>query len=177
MSNLNSGPEFSREIRTRPLPAEPVLLEANEAERAALSKRFGITRIDALTASVSLENTAKAVTAKGSLSAQIIQSCAVSGEDFPVSIDEKMNLRFVPPVTYSGDPDIEIELTPEELDEVEFTGDSFDLGEAVAQTLGLAIDPYAEGPNADDFRAKHDLSEGEKANPFAALAGLKKERD
>jgi hypothetical protein len=51
----------------------------------------------------------------------------------------------------------------------------FDLGEAVAQTLGLAIDPYAEGPNADAARkAAGIVAEGEQDGPMAALlAALK----
>jgi hypothetical protein len=36
--------------------------------------------------------------------------------------------------------------TPDALTRLLFTGDSFDMAGERAQTLGLAIDPYAEGP-------------------------------
>ncbi|MEM8726635.1 MAG: DUF177 domain-containing protein, partial [Pseudomonadota bacterium] len=69
-----------------------------------------------------------------------------------------------------------IELDAEDCDEIEYAGDMFDLGEAVAQTLGLAIDPYAEGPNADAARkAAGIVEEGEQDGPLAAaLTALKK---
>jgi hypothetical protein len=72
---------------------------------------------------------------------------------------------------------IELELEADDCDEIEYSGDMFDLGEAVAQTLGLAIDPYAEGPGADAARkAAGIVAEGEQEGPLAALlAGLKKD--
>lgn len=52
-----------------------------------------------------------------------------------------------------------------------------DLGEAVAQSLGLAIDPYAIGPDADTARKEVGIvQEGEQEGPLAAaLAALKKD--
>ncbi|HEX4848020.1 MAG TPA: DUF177 domain-containing protein, partial [Novosphingobium sp.] len=95
------------------------------------------------------------------------------GEDLAVRIDEPLTLRFVP----SGESpagDEEIELAAEELDDIEMENGRFDLGEAVAQTLALAIDPYLEGPNAEEFRRKAGiLSEGE-GGAFAALKNLLK---
>ncbi len=50
----------------------------------------------------------------------------------------------------------------------------FDLGEAVAQSLALAIDPYAVGPSAEQARKDAGLGDEAASGPFAALAGLKK---
>ena len=83
-------------------------------------------------------------------------------------------MRFVPPPG-AITPDEEIELTAEDCDEIEYEGTAFDLGEALAQTLALAIDPFAEGPNADAFRAQHGLDGETPTGPFAALAALKKD--
>ncbi len=69
-------------------------------------------------------------------------------------------------------PDEEIELEESELDEIPYEGDRFDLGEAVAQSLALAIDPFACGPDADRVRQEVGLAEPEKENPFAKLKGL-----
>jgi uncharacterized metal-binding protein YceD (DUF177 family) len=108
-----------------------------------------------------------------------MQPCAISAEDFPVSIDTPVDLRFVEdsgrPMT--EDEALEIELEADDCDEIAFTGEMFDLGEAVAQTLGLAIDPYAEGPNADAARkAAGIVAEGEQDGPLAEmLAALKKD--
>ena len=86
-------------------------------------------------------------------------------------IDEPLALRFVParPVEVE-----ELELEADALDEIEFEGHSFDLGEAVAQSLALAIDPYAIGPEADRVRKEAGLLDEAASGPFAALAALKK---
>ena len=167
-------PEFSRMVRARPLPPQEASIEANEAERAALASRFDVVRIESLRAEVALVADGAAVDATGTMTAQLIQLCAVSEEEFPVRIEEPLALRFVPEAR-QVDPDEEAELPGDEPDEIEYTGDAFDLGEAVAQTLGLAIDPYAEGPNADAARKEAGIvQEGESEGPLAELLrGLK----
>lgn len=166
-------PEFSRPVDPRKLDAKPLVLEASEAERAALAQRFALVSVGSLKAEISLEPDGNAIAARGGLTAAIVQSCAVSGEDLPVSIAENINVRFVPQGA-PFKPDEEIELSADELDEIEYTGTRFDVGEAVAQTLGLAIDPFAEGPGAEKAREDGLVSTPEASGPFAALAALKR---
>jgi len=170
-----SESEFSRMVRRKPLPGAPVEIEASEAERAALAKRFGIGAIERLRAVLDLSEKGTAVLAEGTLSADIVQACAVSGEDFAHTIEEELALRFVPAERPADEPDIEIELDTGDLDEIEYEGENFDLGEAVAQSLGLAIDPYAEGPDADAAREDAGIaSDDAPSGPLAeALRGLK----
>nr|ALG05335.2 hypothetical protein 5H7_034 [uncultured bacterium 5H7] len=175
MSGPAAGaPEFSRIVDTRSLGNEALRLEADEGERRALAQRFGIVGIDALTATVELEPVKAGIAAGGRLEARIVQACAISGEDLPVTISEALSLRFVP-ARGPGRPDEELELDAGDLDEIEFTGTQFDLGEAVAQSLALAIDPFLEGPNAEEFRKNSGYFGEERENPFAALAKLKKQ--
>jgi len=166
-----SGPELSRLVDLRQIIDKPVAIEASEKERAALARRFALVRIDRLEADVALDVDGEAVNAKGRLRAAVVQSCAISGDDLAATIDEPITLRFVPDkeVTES-----EIELEERELDEIPFTGTAFDLGEAVAQSLALAIDPYAVGPGAERVRQDAGLLDPAAAGPFAALAALKK---
>jgi uncharacterized metal-binding protein YceD (DUF177 family) len=168
------APEFSRIIDLRYISADPIRLEPTETERRRLAGRFSITAITTMQADLRLDREPEAVTAKGRLTAEIVQACAISGEDFPVSIDEAVALRFVPdtgsaPVA----PDEEIEITATDCDEIIYSGPSFDLGEAIAQTLALAIDPFAEGPEADRARREYGLDGGSASGAFAALAALK----
>ena len=167
-------PEFSRPIDLREIGNAPVHLEADEAERRRLAGRFGISSISSLTANVTLIPEGAVVRADGRLKAQIMQACAVSGEDFPVLVDEPVSLRFVP-MTATHTPDEEIELDAADCDEMEYEGTSFDLGEAIAQSLALAIDPFAEGPNAEAARKAAGLSEEGASGPFAALTALRKD--
>jgi uncharacterized metal-binding protein YceD (DUF177 family) len=165
-------------IRVRPLPADAMVIEADEAERAALAQRFALPALARLRAEVTLASEGPAIHATGTLSADLTQTCAVSGEPFAVAIDVPVDLRFVRestlPQSETEDGEIAVDLTAEDSDEIEYAGDSFDLGEAVAQTLGLAIDPYAEGPGAAAARAEAGLSdETTPSGPLAeALKGL-----
>jgi hypothetical protein len=166
-------PEFSRPIDIRQAGGMQVTLTADEAERAALAARFEVVRIDRLEAEIVLERDGPAVNASGTLRADIVQSCAVSAEDLPIGISEKLVFRFVPETTRR--PDEEVELGAEDCDEIEYSGTSLDLGEAVAQSLALAIDPFAVGPAAEEARRQAGLLGEDQAGPFAALKGLLKE--
>jgi uncharacterized metal-binding protein YceD (DUF177 family) len=163
--------EFSRIVDAARLPLDVQVLIATPEECAALAQRFGLVAVHSLSARVTLASDGPAVNASGTLSADVVQSCAVSGEDLPVRISETLSLRFVPAPDERA---AEVELEAEDLDEIEMEAGRFDLGEAVAQSLALAIDPYLEGPGADEFRRKSGiLSEGESGK-FGALKGLLK---
>lgn len=165
--------EFSRMFDARHLPDGPQKLTASAAECAALAKRFDLVSISRLEAELTLQADGPAVRTAGYFSAEIVQSCAVSGEDLPARLRDAIALRFVPQgLEIALDVDLELDDAP--CDEIEMEGSQFDLGEAVAQGLALAIDPYAVGPNAAEARRKAGLLGEGDAGPFAALAALKK---
>jgi uncharacterized metal-binding protein YceD (DUF177 family) len=167
-------PEFSRLVDRRSLPSAPLAIAADEAERKALARRFGLIAVDRLEAELSLAAEGEAIEASGTLRAEVVQTCAVSGDDLPVTIEEPITLRFVPEVPVTEE---ELELEEEDLDEIPYSGTAFDLGEAVAQSLALAIDPYATSADADRVREEKGLSGEEAAGPFAALAALRRDKD
>ena len=102
----------------------------------------------------------------------LFANCIASGEPVAAAIDEAFAIRFVPPPVVDG-PEAELELGAADLDTVIHDGQAIDLGEAVADSLALALDPYPRGPKADEaLKAAGVLSEAE-AGPFAALAKLK----
>lgn len=163
--------EFERIVEAARLPSGEQVLEASPQECAALAKRFGLIAISSLSARIELAHDGDAVRATGQVKAEVVQSCAVSGEDLPASIAEPIALRFVPA---ARDLAVEHELDEAELDEIEMDNGRFDLGEAVAQSVALAIDPYAEGPGAEEARRKAGiLAEGQNG-PLAALKDLLK---
>jgi uncharacterized metal-binding protein YceD (DUF177 family) len=172
--------ELVRLVKPRALPAGTLVVEANGQERAALAKRFGVTAIHALKAEIDFDEKDEAILVEGTLTATIEQPCAVTRDDFTYEISEPFSLRFVPA---GGMPeyeeDEEFELTEDDLDEIEYEGETFDLGEAIAQTLGLAIDPYREGPGADEVREEAGIESDEERKPSGplaeALSALKKD--
>ncbi len=172
--------ELVRLIKPRALPSGTMEVEASEAERAALAKRFGVTAIQRLVAKVDFGEKDEAVLVDGTLDATIQQPCAVTREDLTYDVAETFSLRFVPAGRMADyEEDEEFELTEEDLDEIDYEGETFDLGEALAQTLGLAIDPYREGPGADTVREEAGIESDEERKPSGplaeALAALKKD--
>lgn len=181
-----SATELPRLVRAHPLEKGHLVIEADEAEREALARRFGLARIDSFVARIDLERKGSAIIARGPFEAHFVQYCAISGEEFDNAVHEEVLLRFVrKPSDRAETPEgldesglpIEIELSSEELDEIEYDGACFDLGEALAQSLGLALDPYAKGPQADAARARagilpDDAPRGALAD---ALKGLLKD--
>jgi uncharacterized metal-binding protein YceD (DUF177 family) len=170
--NDTPRPEFSLKLDVRQAEGKAPHLEAGEAERAAIAARFGLVRIDRLVADLELHRQERGVQARGRLQADIVQPCAVSAEDMDVSIDEPMFFHFVPETTVYA-PDEEVELSAIEWDEIEYSGAYIDLGEAVTQSLGLAIDPFLTGPQADAARKAAGIGKPEDDSPFAALKGMK----
>ena len=171
-------PEFSHVITTRSIPDQPIELQANLQERERLSERFGVTEIAKLEAQLSLGTKrnlegAKGdlVTAKGHLHATVTQPCAVSGDPLTYTVEESLDLVFVPAGSFPEmDSEEEIEIDSSSPDEIEFEDESIDLGEAIAQSLGLAIDPYREGPQADRVRAEAGIESDEDRAPSGPLA-------
>ena len=163
--------EISRLVKPRALPAGEMVIEATAAERAALAARFGVLAIEDLIAKASFEQKDNAVLTKGTISAGITQPCAVTREPLSYRVEEEFSLRFVPAGQMGEyEADAEFELTEEDLDEIEYEGETFDLGEAVAQELGLAIDPYREGPEADQARKDAGIESDEERKPSGPLA-------
>lgn len=166
--------ELSRPCDATRLPTAEQVIAASPEECAALAKRFGLVTVNALEARIALKADGPTVRATGRLTADIVQSCAVSGEDLSVKIAEPIALHFVPPADSPASEE-EIELEADELDEIEMEGNRFDLGEAVAQSLALAIDPYLEGPGANEARRKAGIISEGPSGPLAdALKGLLK---
>lgn len=166
-------PEFSRLVDIRQINSAEQVFSANEAERAALARRFSLVSVDKLEATVTLAVDSDIVTASGRFAAKWVQPCAISGEDLPQQAQELLTLRFIPAAQAQQGGEEEIELSDEDCDEIEYSGHSFDIGEAIAQTLALAIDPFAAGPDADRARKAAGIVTEDAAGPFAALAGLK----
>lgn len=168
------APEFSRILRIDSIGDKPrtIEIEADDAERAALARRFGLISIARLQGRAQLLKLADGVKASGRIAAAVEQNCVATGEPVPAEIDEPFALKFVP--ASGGTAADEIELSGAELDIVEFDGQAIDLGEAIAQTLALALDPFPRSPGADAALKKAGVLSEEEAGPFGALAGLKK---
>ena len=174
---MTIAPEFSRLVPLDRIGAGASAheIEANEAERAALATRFDLIAVDRLSATIALKREGDVVDAIGRLSASVVQPCIASGDPVPAVIATDLAIRFIP---VSDDRGEDVELDASAIDTVDYRGGAIDLGEAAAETLALALDPFPRSPHADAaLRAAGVLSEDEAkmgSSPFAALKGLGK---
>jgi len=167
-------PEFPRPHRLDQIGSGEtnVEIEASAEERGALARRFDLVAIDRLAARFGLRRDAIGILATGHLSAAVTQSCGVTGDPLPATIEEDFAIRFLPEPGEDETHD-DVELDEEEMDTVFYTGSALDLGEAAAETLALSLDPFPRSPRAaETLKAAGVISE-EEAGPFGALAGLK----
>jgi uncharacterized metal-binding protein YceD (DUF177 family) len=168
-----TAPEFSRleRIDTIGEGARSVSITADAAERSALAARFGLLAVDRLEATFRVQRDTAGVVARGEVRAAVVQACSVTEEPLPVTVCEDVALRFVTEQEAAAEEEIELDL--DALDTMPYDGAAIDLGEAAAETMALALDPFPRGPNAAAaLRAAGVISE-EDAKPAGALAGLK----
>jgi uncharacterized metal-binding protein YceD (DUF177 family) len=161
-------PEFSRLVSLARIPeaGREEVLRASPAECAALAARFAIPAVGRLDARLLLrpEPGSGAVMVTGTLSADVVQACVVSLEPVAQQVREDVVLRLLPP---GQDPSDD----PEGPDEIPIEGDAVDLGEALAEQLALALDPYPRAPGA--ALPGEGGEEAQARGPFAALAALR----
>jgi uncharacterized metal-binding protein YceD (DUF177 family) len=162
--------EFPRLIDIDRLPPGETLheIEATAAERAALAQRFSLLSLDRLEARVRLTRLAGGLLRLAAeLSADVVQECVVTLEPVASQVADSFTLLYgqaqaaASEVTLSGEAEL---VEP-------ISGGTVDIGEAVAQQLSLAIDPF---PRAPGVKAPHAEEIAAKpASPFAALAKWK----
>lgn len=170
---MTAQPEFSRPIEAESIREAPrtIEIDADADERRRLAGRFRLQAIDRLSASVRLQRRADMIHADGLISAQVVQSCVVTGDPLPQAVEAPFAVRYVP--ESAADAGEELELSEQDCDTLPLEGGRIDLGELAAETLSLALDPYPRSEAAD--AALHEagvLAEGE-AGPFSALRALK----
>jgi uncharacterized metal-binding protein YceD (DUF177 family) len=167
-------PEFSRRIDGHRLNAsgERHEISAKPEERAALAERFELLALDRLDAAVTLTPLPGGYyRLAADFEADVTQACIVTAEAVPARIAESFTLTYGP-LDEAGEIVLDANTEPvEPLDD-----GTIDIGEAVAQQLSLALDPFPRAPGAmveDEPDLSDRSSSGE--SPFAALARLRKD--
>lgn len=176
------APEFSRLVRLSQIEGQALVCEiaAEEAERAALVRRFDLLSLDRLTATVEVypEDSSGTLRVTGRFVADVTQACVVTLDPVAAHLDEAFEMRF------TTDPEVldaeigreapgEIEIVPEAEDPPEpIHGGAIDIGEAVVQQFAVALDPYPRAPDAsiEALDAEGTIDAAPPPSPFAILA-------
>ena len=183
---LSVAPEFSRVVSPEAIQAGGIVreIEASPAECCALSARFSLQAVSRLSATLRLDRVdgSGMVRVRGTLSAEVIQTCVVTLEPVRNTVVEEFGALFAPAALMPDpSPDIVIDpLADEDLPELMPEG-GIDIGELTAQHFSLALDPYPRRPGIafagldDDDDGLGDAGAGAPAaaSPFQVLARLK----
>lgn len=179
MSDIrDAAPEFSRPAAVDGLGAAAIVrqITADEAERAALARRFDLLALDRLSADLRIargpgEGT---ICVSGRFAADVAQACVVTLEPVHSHLSEEFSQLYT--LAPAAPPEREHVVDAEAEDPPEALGpDGLDLGEAVVQQFALALDPYPRVPGArvsEEAEAALKASRA-AAGPFAALKALK----
>lgn len=177
---MTGRPEFSHPIRADRVPTAglEVALEADDIQRRALAERFAITAVNRLTAVVKLKpiRGGQLIRVTGHLSADVVQACVVTLDPVPEHVEEDFHVTFGPEVD-DGEGEIDISVDDEDAPEP-MTAGIIDIGEVVAEHLALGLEPFPRTAESKVPAAFAEAPSGvEKANPFAALAGLRQKKE
>jgi hypothetical protein len=146
MATAPPAPEFARLVDV-PRAAGLVVtlaIAANPAECAALALRFALVALDRLEAEVRLERLdGGLVRVSATLAAELAQSCVVTLEPVAARIEEDFTVLYG---TAKAAREVVLDGAAETVEP--FDGFRIDVGEAVAQQLSLALDPFPRAPDA-----------------------------
>jgi len=165
--------EFSRPLDVTRVPpqgsTERILAEP--AECAALAARFGLPAIHNLAAELKVSRwRGEGLRIEGRFSADLDQICVVSLEAFRSTLSDTFESYFLPAGRKAGKDEAAIE----EGDAEPFEDGVIDMGEAVAEAMALALDPYPKKPGISFEDIVEDTDSSQEQNPFAGLSQLKK---
>jgi uncharacterized metal-binding protein YceD (DUF177 family) len=154
---------------------------ASAEDCSNLVQRFKLLSLENLEAKVTVQSAGKeTIQIDGHVTARLEQPCTVSLEPVDEVVDEEFSLLMVPPEVADRMDGEEVYLNPEAPDYDALEGDTLPLGDIVAQTLSVMMNPYPKKEDAVLKPSKNMALEvnGEletKPNPFAVLSKLRDE--
>lgn len=158
--------EFFRPLQVDRVPALGCheRLAADEKECAALAKRLDLPRIHSLGGLLKVVPwRGGGLKVTGTLNARVDQVSVISLETFTSDLEFAIERYFLSP--RAGQPAAE-----EDVDVIE--NGSVDLGEILAESMALELDPYPRR-EGEVFNDIEELPESAKVSPFTSLSKLK----
>ena len=145
--------EFSHKVTVNPWPEDgiQVELEPTAAEREALRRRFDLVDLKSLSATMGIEQGVMELVLTGRIEAVVAQNCVVTLKPVTSSLDVPFERHYRrreihEKMVASGET---LASDADDIDIDFLEGDEIDVGEAVAEELYLALDPYPRGADAD----------------------------
>jgi uncharacterized metal-binding protein YceD (DUF177 family) len=162
----DAKPEFSRPLEVARIPklGSHEKLSATDHECAALAKRLLVPKIHALKAALKAQPwRGGGVKVTGTADIDLDQESVVSLERFRSKLNVPVERYYL---NIKGEHDVDSEL---EIDPIEHG--SIDLGELVAESIALELDPYPRmaGESFQPIIESDPADDDKPANPFTVL--------
>ena len=178
----NDTPELSRLLSIEGIVPDKTREEtvtATPAECTALAARLDLRELESLSATLAIRRVSggSILRVTGKLTAEVVQTCVVSLQPVPATIDARFETFFSQDAeTDSQGKELSFTAEDEDAPEMVVNG-MIDLGELVTQYLSLNLEPYPRAPGVSLAAqlAAIGLSQ-EKPNPFAVLESLKDDK-
>ncbi len=165
---IESGLPYSVPVRLHQIGAKlERKLEPDVAERAKIAKSLDLASLDAFEADVVLVPSGHAGwRLSGRVRANAVQTCGLTLEPLPVTIDAKFSIPLAEAVETESD-EIDITLDDDSPDLIE--EGQIDLGQYAVEQLALKLDPFPRKPGAEFVQP----DEPAEISPFAVLKQLR----
>lgn len=157
-------------------------LKGTDAELSDLANRFDLIALETLSGTVELSDkgAGQGILVKGTLSAKFTQKCIATLKPVDEALDTSFELLLVDPEMADRIDDEGVYLDADAPDYDALEGDEIPIGEILAQTLSISMNPY---PRAEGAELEAGNSQGvtvneaelERPNPFAVLAKTRNE--
>jgi hypothetical protein len=165
---------FSRPLAVDAIPQEgrEVRIAANEGERGAIARLFGVPNVSELGARFHLTRQQNGVHVEGIVRGRVTQTCVVSLEEFDSDICESVALDFSEKLRDVTSDAVELRLDASDPPEPIVNG-LIDLGAIATEFLALGLDTYPRKPGIEFVGHAEDV---QVAKPFAGLGEMLKDK-
>jgi hypothetical protein len=182
---LRDAPPFSYRVNVGHVSLNPITvrMEADEAERKALARGWGVSAVERFSTELELNRWKRdGLRVAGTVRATIVQPCVVTLEPVTQVIEETLQAIFVPEgsklarIGLDGEGQMIVDAEGPDAPET-FSGDAIDVGMVAAEFAALAIDPFPRKPGVVfETHLEDDADQSAEPSPFAALRDWKPSR-
>lgn len=162
---------FSEIVRINEIGAGLTRTLTPDAEaKARIVKALDLASLEAFEAEISVVPSHVGWTLSGRVKATLEQTCGITLEPLPVTVDERFSVALVEAVESEPD-EIEVTLDDDAPDVIE--EGRIDLGQYAVEQLSLQLDPFPRKPGAEFVQP----AEPAEISPFAVLKAFKPKDD
>lgn len=143
-------------------------LVADDGARQKIARALDLAALSMFEADLTVAPALIGWRLSGRVRAEAVQTCGVTLEPLPVSIDERFSVDLVEGETTVGEDEIEISVDDDGPDLIE--DGRIDLGQYAVEQLSLNLDPFPRKPGAEFVQPE----EPTELSPFAVLKAFPK---